>query len=204
MKRILRAIAIVAGAGLFVSVVMAQQKGEKKVSAKSEAKPAAAAAEMMPKPSPEMEKLSKWLVGTWKTDEKHEPSEWMPQGGTGKGTETVRPGPGGLSVIADYKSQGAMGSFVGHGLTWWDTKEKAYKSLWCDSMSPAGCEMSGTGRWQGKDLVFTSTGEFNGKKVRTKMFYTDITTTSFTFAMDMAVGGGPSKRTMTIKYNKGK
>jgi hypothetical protein len=53
----------------------------------------------MAKPSPEMQKLSKMVVGTWNTTEKHEPSPWAPKGATGKGTVVFKNGPGGLSLV---------------------------------------------------------------------------------------------------------
>jgi len=53
----------------------------------------------MPKPSPEMQKLSKMVAGTWSTTEKYEPSPWAPKGATAKGKAVFKNGPGGLSVI---------------------------------------------------------------------------------------------------------
>ena len=101
---------------------------------------AQAQAAQKPKPAPEMEKM-KMFLGTWRTTEKHEPSPWMPKGATGKGTATYKLGPGGMSLIEDYRSTSSMGGkFMGHGVFWWDEKEKGYKSVWCDNMSPGGCE----------------------------------------------------------------
>src|SRR4051812_26704007 len=53
--------------------------------------PAPASAEV-PKPSPEMERLNKWMVGTWQTSEKFAPMPefGMPNGGTGKGISIIR------------------------------------------------------------------------------------------------------------------
>ena len=60
-----------------------------------------------------MQKLSKMVVGTWSSAEKQEPSPWAPKGATGRGTAVFKNGPGGLSVIQDYKSSSGMGSFAG-------------------------------------------------------------------------------------------
>jgi hypothetical protein len=156
----------------------------------------------MPKPSPELERLSKMMVGTWSTTEKFEPSPemGMPNGGTGKGTEVIKAGPGGLSLIADYKSRGAMGSFAGHGVTYWDSKEQAYKSFWIDSMSDQA--QTSTGKWEGNDLVFTGSGEMQGKKFTTVQKFTDITPNSYTFKMSNTPEGGESKDMLTISYKK--
>ena len=157
--------------------------------------------EMMAKPSPEIQKLSKIMVGTWNAVETHEANEMMPAGSS-KGVEVVKAGPGGLSLISDYKATGTMGKFAGHGVMWWDEKEKAYRSMWCDNMTPGGCMVGGTGKWEGNDVVFNEEGEMMGKKYKMRETMTDITPTSFTFHMDAATDGGEMKRTMSIKYSK--
>ena len=105
-------------AGLLCFVASAQDKPAAKK------KPGASGmAEMpMPKPAPEMKELTA-LVGTWTSDEKFEASSFGP-GGTGTGTNTVRLGPGGFSVIMEQRSKGSMGSFIGHGVFTWDPNEK--------------------------------------------------------------------------------
>jgi hypothetical protein len=155
----------------------------------------------MAKPSAEMEKLSKMLVGTWSTTEKHEPSPWAPKGATGKGTAVFKSGPGGLSLVQDYKSSGTMmGSFSGHGVMWWDAKAGGYQGLWCD---PGGCEVGkGVAKWEGNNLVGTDESEMMGQKMAMKESWTDITPNSFTFVMDGGPPGGEMKRMMTIKYTR--
>ena len=148
----------------------------------------------LPRPAPEMEKLSKMFVGIWSTSEKHEPWKIAPEGGTGKGSDTVRLGPGGMSLISDYKASDPMGKFAAHGVIWWDAKEQGYKSLECQNRSPAGCEVGGTWKWEGNDLVLHEEG--------IKEAWTDITTTSRTFYMDASTESGPIKRVMTIRYIK--
>ena len=157
----------------------------------------------MTKPSPEMQKLSKMVVGTWSTTEKHEPSPWAPKGATGKGTVVFKNGPGGLSLVQDYKSSGAMGSFAGHGVMWWDAKAGGYQGIWCDSMTPAGCQISkGVAKWEGNNLVGTDESEMMGHKMAMKETWSDVTADSFTFAMDGGPPGGEMKRMMTIKYTR--
>ncbi len=157
----------------------------------------------MAKPSPEMEKLGKMLVGTWSTSEKHEPSPWAPKGATGKGMAVIKKGPGGLSLVEDYKSSSGMGAFAGHGVVWWDAKAGGYKSVWCDSMTPVGCEPAkGVAKWEGNSLVGTDESEMMGQKMAMKETWSDITPDSFTFAMDGGPPGGAMKRMMTIKYTR--
>ena len=191
-----------------LAVAQAKPEGKKATSSKKESRKAAKNASgqsmsMISKPSPEMQKIIKMFAGTWSSTEKHEPSEFLPNGGTGTGSDTVKAGPGGNSLISDYRSKGAMGgSFSGHGIIYWDAKHQAYSSVWCDNMSSEGCEVGATGKWEGNDLVFTAEGEMMGKKYEMKQVYTDIKPDSYTFYMDMSNVGGPMKRTMTITYTR--
>jgi hypothetical protein len=157
----------------------------------------------MVKPSAEMEKLSKMLVGTWSTTEKMEPAPWAPKGATGKGTAVFKKGPGGLSLVQDYKSSGSMGSFTGHGVMWWDPQAGGFKGIWCDSGTPAGCAVStGLAKFEGDNLVGTDEEDMMGKKVAMKNTWTDVTPNSFTFNMDSGPPGGEMKHSMTIKYTR--
>jgi hypothetical protein len=157
----------------------------------------AAAQTESPKPAPEMERLIKMWAGRWTTVEQFEPSEEMPQGKQDKGAETMRPGPGGLSLIGDYESHGA---FFGHMVVTWIPKERVYKSYWLDLGQP-GVSIS-TGRWMGDKLVFTAVDESTGKKREVRDTYSDITPTSFTDTLESGPLGGPMKKILTVKYTK--
>ena len=173
-------------AALWASVLAQGKPSQKKSGERGEA------VNVPPKPAPEMEKLSKMFVGLWKTREKHEPGEITPKGGVGQGVETVRPGPGEMSLVYDYQASDPMGKFAAHGVLWWDVKERGYRNVECQNRSTTGCEV-GLWRWEGRDLVSHNEGM--------KMAWTDITPTSRTFYMDTA-DGGQMKRVMTIEYTK--
>jgi hypothetical protein len=195
--------------GLSLGVALAQEKATKAADKMGKA-PAAAAKKAAPpdmtvKQSPEMAKLAKMLVGTWAVDEKFEASELGP-GATGKGTEVVKAGPAGNSLIADFKAKSTMGPFSGHGVIWWDAKAGAYRSLWCDSEGPGGCDATATGKWEGNDLVFTVNAEMPGPKgamkLKMRQVYSEVKPASFTFYIDSSINGGAMKRMMTLKYKK--
>jgi len=158
--------------------------------------PAQASSES-PKPAPEMERLIKMWAGRWSTVEQFEPSDEMPQGKQDKGVETMRPGPGGLSLIGDYESHGA---FFGHLVVTWIPQERIYKSFWLDRTQP-GVSLS-TGGWEGEKLVFTGVDESTGKKLGVRDTYSDITPNSFTDVLEMGPLGGPMKKILTVKYTK--
>ncbi len=208
MRLLYRMLASFTAAALCASLALAQEKpGGKKVAGQSKQgqeagqKPGGQGMPMMAKPSAEIQKLIKTLAGTWSASEKMEPSESMP-GGSGTGTDTAKAGPGGNSLVSDYRSKGPMGSFAGHGIVYWDAKRQVYSSVWCDSMSPQGCEVGATGKWEGNDLVFNAEGEMMGKKFRSKQVYTDIKPDSYTFYIDSSMDGGPMKRFLTIAYTR--
>jgi hypothetical protein len=191
-------------ASLFLSLLLASlaaaQASSGQTAAAANTQPATAAAQSStdsPKPAPEMEKLIKMWAGHWTTVEQFEPSDEMPQGKQDKGAETMRPGPGGLSLIGDYESHGAP---FGHMVVTWIPKERAYKSYWLDLTQP-GVSVS-TGRWEGDKLVFTSVDESTGKKLAIRDTYSDITPTSFTDTLETGPIGGPMKKILTVKYTK--
>jgi hypothetical protein len=154
----------------------------------------------MPKPAPEMERLSRMLQGRWSTEERHEPSEMMPQGGAGKGMEAIRPGPGKLTLIAEYASQTPMGEFSGIGIITWEAGERAYRIHWTDNTMNGMTTM--TGRWQGEQLVFTGEEMLMGKKVFSRHAFTEIKPDTFTYTIDMGPAADQLKRAVTIKYTK--
>jgi len=156
----------------------------------------------MPKPAPEMTKMIKMMAGSWTVTEKHDPNPMMPNGGTSKGTAVLTPGPGGMSLTEKYHSIGAMGSFTGYGTFWWDSKTQVYRGVWCDNMSPSGCDDSGSTKWEGDKLVGTMEGEMNGQKTMTRFTYSDFTPDSFVMTMEMGPDASKMQKAMTITYTK--
>ena len=145
------------------------------------------------KPAPEMERLSKMFVGSWRTSEKHEPGKIAPKGGTGNGSDTTRLGPGGMSLIYDYKSSDPTGKFAAHGILWWDPQDRGYRAVECQNRSETGCEI-GAWHWNGNDLVSEEEG--------VKEAWTNITPTSRTFYMEASTDSGQMKRVTTIEYTR--
>jgi hypothetical protein len=178
--------------GIVWFAVLAQDKPASK-------KPASAPAGMqMPKPAPEMKELQR-LVGTWSTDEKFEVSQMMPAGGSATGTNTVRLGPGGFSVLMEQHSKSSMGPFAGHGVMSWDPNDRAYKFAWTDSMSPG--LMLETGHIEGSNLVWKGENMTMGKKISVRDVISDRTPTSYTLTSYVNDGSG-EKKVMTIKFTK--
>jgi hypothetical protein len=192
-----------------ISLMAVAQDKEKKPAGKG--KPAAQEKEKakapagMPamKPSPEIQKLAKAMVGSYTTKETHEAGPFMPTGGAGAGESRIMLGPGGNSIIQNYRSKsGPMGGkFRGHGMMWYDAKAGGYRSVWCDSMSPA-CDIGGLSKWEGDKLVGTTDSEMMGKKVSYKETLSNFSPQGFKLDMEMSTEGSPMKHVMAIEYLK--
>lgn len=154
----------------------------------------------MTKALPELERFRDW-AGIWFSEEHYEPSEWMPQGGTGTGRSLVHLGPAGIP-IEEYRSKGSpMGPYEGHQVLTFDRKEQTYRSFWFDSWEPRG--MISRGHWAGDELVFTGESTTpDGKKTTFRMTYSHMTRHSRTLTAEESVEGGPLKTSFRIVYRK--
>lgn len=156
-----------------------------------------------PQASPEMTKLIQMMAGNWTVAEKSEPSPMFPTGGTGKGTAKFWAGPGGLSLLETYQSSGIMGTnFKGSGIFWWDPKIQAYHGVWCDSMTPDGCDGGSTFKWDGETLAGMMESDMNGQKTVMKFTYTNWSPSSFVMNMAMGPDANSVKDMMTVTYTK--
>lgn len=201
MRIIGKGILLMMLAALFCATLMAQDSETPK---KPPASRAVVNAKMPPPPqaSPEMTKLIQTMSGTWTVAEKYEQSPMFPTGGSGKGTAKFWAGPGGMSLLESYHSNGMVGNFSGFGTTWWDPKAQAYRAVWCDSMTPNGCDSSGTSRWDGETLSGMMESEMNGQKMVTKITYTNWTPNSFVMIMSTGPDANSLKDVMTDTYTK--
>ena len=112
MRTILKGSLLLATMACVCTSLVAQN--DAKSSSAGSKKPASEAAAMpMPKPDPQMTKMIKMMGGNWTVTEKSDPNPMMPKGGTGKGTATMTPGPGGMSLMEKYHSTGMMGGYPG-------------------------------------------------------------------------------------------
>ena len=157
----------------------------------------------LPSPGPEMQRLLSTFEGTWALSEKYEPSDWMPRGGAGAGQQVWSAGPGGLSLIEEYRSENPTGNVFGLSVTWWDDKAQGYRALWCVNTNPGGCTvMASLAKWQGSKFVLGDEFERDGKRFTFKEVFSDITPKSFTQMLYQGATGGELKLLMTIRATK--
>jgi len=152
-------------------------------------------------PAPEMQRLAKMLVGTWKVDEDFAPGGTMPNGGRGTGNSIIKAGPGDSSLIEDFDSNAP--AFRLHALYWWDKAARGLKSGGCDDFSEEVCHMDdGLGRWEGNEIVWQLKIQQGGRSVPAKIVWAEKDSDSFTSTMYVADASGALKRNWTFLHTR--
>jgi hypothetical protein len=151
-------------------------------------------------PTHEMRRLGALLVGTWDLALTYAPGPLAPEGGTGTGRETSRPGPGGLSLLIETTAGGPAGQYEAGGIVEWSAAEDVYKLHWVSSVSHVGSYFDGT--WVGADLVFDGTENLLGQAFASRHAITNIRTNTFLYTVDIGATHDQLERTITIEYTK--
>ena len=201
-----KALVLCAVVVLGVTIINAQQTKKKdgKPAKKVTAAQPAEAGLPMPKPSPEIEKLTKLFNGRWKVSGKILDEAWAKGGDEGTGFEITKSGPGGFTCISDAKTQfKKVGPMIGHGVVWYDDAKKAFQGLWCDNGGPT-CMPSGDGKWDGDKLVFVGEMPMGPQKVPLRQTYSNFTANGFEWSMETGDGQGNWKPEMSLKYEREK
>jgi len=146
------------------------------------------------RPAPEMQRLLDAFVGNWHVNESFEVSASR-QGKTRQGTAAFRAGPG-YSLIEDYRSTGSAGTLSFLGLLWWDESAHIYRLLTCANND--GCQLRGTAKWEGKELVNSWEEKVDGKTARFKDSFVDISPSSFRLVSEGSADGKTIWRVITI------
>ena len=143
------------------------------------------------------------MLGEWSTRIQYAVSKDLPKGGMAAGEEKWYAGPGGNSLIEEYREHGIAGDISGLGVSWWDSRAKGFHVVWCDSTDPAGCKvLNGLGRWEDNDLVLASKDTVDGRKVNFKEIFSEISATSFTQSIYTGEGDGELKLLVTIRATR--
>jgi hypothetical protein len=128
-------------------------------------------------PGPEIQKM---LIGDWSLRLEYQPSPTLKDGLITTGEEKWHAGPGGMSLVEDFREPLGSGEVAGLGVLWWNDEVKGYQVLWCDSQNPSGCSLRNvTGGWQDGQLTILAEQEHGGKKVMIKEVFSDLSAMSF-------------------------
>ncbi|MGA3210759.1 MAG: hypothetical protein ABSD20_05580 [Terriglobales bacterium] len=194
------ALMLIAAIGIAAAQTGQQQSG---TSGGRQSVQNAAAHPPEPKPSQQITKLLQAFAGTWSIKEKLAPDAASPNGAKGAGKIVWAAGPGGYSVVENYRSKEDGRTITGLGVFWWDEAAQGYRTMWCDSTNPGGCiNFKNVAKWDGSHLVLIEPYEVNGKKVVFKEVFSDITPTAFTQTLYGGEEGGELKIDQTIRATK--
>jgi hypothetical protein len=151
-----------------------------------------------------MERLLIALAGEWSTEIIYEPSEQVPQGGTGRSRDSYRVGPARTSLVQEYHADGAGGRSWGTGIFWWDDKAQGFRFVWCDSfVVDAGCRVSSDlSNWDGDSFVVTDTHEESGKRVVEREVWSSFAPNSFSQTLYVGDSRDALKKYMMIKATR--
>ena len=157
-----------------------------------------------PKGSPQIEKMLRAFEGTWSIKEKFAPDAGSPNGATGEGQIVWRAGPGGFSVIEEYRSRRSGTEVTGLGVFWWDEAARGYRTIWCDSTNPGGCiGFKNVARWKGPQFVLVEDYEVKGKRVIFTEVFGDIAPGAFTQTLSSGESGKELNVDQIIQATKG-
>jgi len=128
------------------------------------------------------------------------PSESLPKGGVDQGVMVMKRGPGGFSIVQEFSSHGVSGDVVGQSYAWWDSKAKAYKSVWCDNLQ--GC-VDFTTAVTGNSWTVELDGVANGNKVHT-VIHATMSADHNTIHEEVAnaYDGGPARVETVSEYTR--
>lgn len=141
-----------------------------------------------------------FLLGTWTASDTYERSAFAPDGGSGSGTYRIVLGPGGFSILMDYRYAGPHGESSGHQVMSWDAQRGHYVAYVVTSTTPSCIVVSGN--WEGERLILSGEFEARGMKVSFKEVFSDITERAMVIRQYNSVDGGLSQLFGTTQFTK--
>lgn len=150
-----------------------------------------------PSASPEMAKLAKALEGDWDTTETMVRGEFFPNGGSRHGRTHVALTAGGTTLMDEVHSDGTAGMLDGIVIIWWEKTVGVYRFFVCFNDVKSACKVRGTAHWEGDTFVNDYEEVMNGKAVKFRDSFVDITPTSHKLIAAMDAGNGVMKTLIT-------
>jgi hypothetical protein len=192
MRFIRFAVAVSAGLGLALSALGQEKKMEKKGEAKAPAKME------MPKPGPEVQKLS-YFVGNWTGQGEMKENPYGMPAGKFTSSDKCEWFPGGYQVVCHGTGKGPMGTMHGLGIISYNSEEKTYTYYGVDNMGMASLSK---GKVDGNTWVFTAEEKMGGKTFHGR-YTMDTSPDSYTYKYETSPDGQTWSTMMDGKANKG-
>lgn len=131
-------------------------------------------------PAPEIKRLYDAFGGDWDTSEKRERTQFFPSGGERKGRSHVRLAAGGAMLVMEGHSDGSAGPLSYIIVVWWDKEASLFRYFTCFKAEGSGCEVRGTAHWDEDKFVNEYEEMVQGKKLKFRDTFEDITPNSHT------------------------
>lgn|SRR5262249_11045092 len=131
-------------------------------------------------PTPEIQHLFAAFGGDWDTRETRARTQFFPDGGERRGKSKVRLAAGGAMLVMDGHSDGSAGPLSYHIVIWWDENARLYGYFTCFKDTRSGCQTRGTARWKANTFVNDYEEDVDGKRLKFRDTYEDITPNSYT------------------------
>lgn len=144
-----------------------------------------AIAQEMPKPGPEQARLA-YYEGTWKYEGESKPSPMGP-GGKISMTESCQWFEGGFHMVCRSEGTTPAGPAKGQGIMAYDAAEKTYTYY---GISSLGDGFFVRGNVAGNVWTWQTETTMDGNPVKFRGTSTETSPTSYTFKLEISVGGG--------------
>lgn len=177
-------------------LALAAQGQEKKMEKKGESK--APAKMEMPKPGPEVKKLS-YFVGTWKSEGDMKENPWGMPAGKFTGTDKCEWFTGGYQVVCHSTGKGPMGNMHGLGIIAYNSEDKAYSYYGIDNM---GFAEGSKGKVEGDTWTYTAESKMGGKTYHGRYTINASSPDSYTFKYESSEDGTKWSTIMEGKATK--
>jgi hypothetical protein len=150
-------------------------------------------------PAPEIRKLFEALGGDWDTSERRERTQFFPNGGERKGRSQVRLAADGAMLVMEGHSDGSAGPLSYIIVIWWDKERSLYGFFTCFKDETSGCQERGTAHWQGDKFVNDYEETVQGKKLKFRDTFEDITPNSRTLVFAWVKDDGSTEPVIISK-----
>jgi hypothetical protein len=149
--------------------------------------------------APEIKKLFEAFTGDWDTSEKRERTQFFPNGGERKGRSHVRLAASGAMLVMEGHSDGTAGPLSYIIVVWWDKDANLYRYFTCFKDTDSGCEVRGTAHWDGDKFVNDYEEVVDGKKMKFRDTFQDITPISYTLVFAWVKDDGSTQPVIISK-----
>jgi len=141
-----------------------------------------------------------FMIGIWQASDTYEKNPFAPEGGSGNGIYKTILGPGGFSILTDYRYRGPQGESSGHQVLTWNAEQGCYLGYIVTANSPGVIPVGG--HWDGPNFILSGNFKLRGRRVEFKQVFSDIAAESMTLRQYNSVDGAPPQLFGATKFTR--